>query len=112
VIKSEVPGVYVDTFLESRDVTFFENIFPTKNLHSMSRLLENVITYTTHEPFENFLHVEYTFEPVHEVIDSEAPRRSKRQRTVTCFDDDFTVYLMDDTPRTISEAFTSPDADD
>jgi hypothetical protein len=27
VIKSKVPDVYVDTFLKSRDVTFFENIF-------------------------------------------------------------------------------------
>jgi hypothetical protein len=27
VIKSEVPGIYVNTFLESHDVTFFENIF-------------------------------------------------------------------------------------
>jgi hypothetical protein len=31
VIKSEVPDMHVDTFLESRDVTFFENIFPIKN---------------------------------------------------------------------------------
>jgi len=28
------------------------------------------------------------------------------------FGDDFTVYLMDDTPKIISEAFASPDADD
>jgi hypothetical protein len=27
VIKSEVSDVYVDTFLQSHDVTFFENIF-------------------------------------------------------------------------------------
>jgi hypothetical protein len=27
VIKSDIPDVHVDTFLESRDVTFFENIF-------------------------------------------------------------------------------------
>jgi hypothetical protein len=30
VIKSEVPDVHVDIFLESYDVTFFENIFPIK----------------------------------------------------------------------------------
>jgi hypothetical protein len=30
VIKSEVPDVHVDIFLESHDVTFFENIFPIK----------------------------------------------------------------------------------
>ena len=37
--------------------------------------------------------------------------RSKRQRTAKSFGDDFIVYLVDDTPRTISEAYASPDAD-
>jgi hypothetical protein len=27
VIKSDIPDVHVDTFLESRDISFFENIF-------------------------------------------------------------------------------------
>jgi hypothetical protein len=31
VIKSDIPDVHVDTFLESHDVTFFVNIFPMKN---------------------------------------------------------------------------------
>jgi hypothetical protein len=30
--------MHVDTFLESRDVTFFENIFPMKNLYGMFSL--------------------------------------------------------------------------
>jgi hypothetical protein len=80
-----VPDVYVDTFLESGDVTFFENIFPMKNLHTMSRLTENVIEDTTSEPFENFVHVEHTLEPVHEEIYGEAPRRSKRQKDCKVF---------------------------
>ncbi|MBB1235898.1 hypothetical protein EII06_29340, partial [Klebsiella pneumoniae] len=37
--------------------------------------------------------------------------RSKRQRTAKSFGDDFTVYLVDDTPKSISEAYASPDAD-
>jgi hypothetical protein len=32
--------------------------------------------------------------------------------TAKSFSDDFTVYLMDDTPKTIAEAFASPDEDD
>jgi hypothetical protein len=40
VIKIDVLDVYFDTFLESRDVTFFENMFPMKNSNSMSRLSE------------------------------------------------------------------------
>ena len=34
-----------------------------------------------------------------------------RQRTVKSFGDDFNVYHMDDTPRTIEEAYSFPDAD-
>jgi hypothetical protein len=37
VVKSEVPDVYVDTIMESRDATFFEHIFPMKDIHSNSR---------------------------------------------------------------------------
>jgi hypothetical protein len=102
VIKLEVPDVYVDTFLEFHDATFFEDIFSTKNSHSMSRFPENVIADTTPEPTKKFVHVEHIVEPIHEEIDGEAPRRSRRQRTTKSFGDDFTIYLMDDTPRTLS----------
>jgi hypothetical protein len=89
-----VPGV------QDPDNYFFENIFPMENLHNMYRLHENVIADTTSEHSENFVHVEHTLELVHEEIDGEAPR-SKRQRTGKYFGDDFTVYLLDDTSRTI-----------
>jgi hypothetical protein len=112
VIKSEIRDVHVDTFLESRDVTFFENIFPMKNSYVMSSLPVNVIADTSPEPSENFDHAEHTPEPIHEEIDSEVSRRSKRSRTAKSFGDDFTVYLMDDTAKTIVEAFASPDTND
>ena len=51
-------------------------------------------------------------EEILEKSDSEAPRRSKRQSIAKSFGDDFTVYLVDDTPITIAEAYASPDADD
>jgi hypothetical protein len=38
--------------------------------------------------------------------------RSKRPRSTKSFGDDFTVYLVDDTPKTIAKAFASPDAND
>jgi hypothetical protein len=44
--------------------------------------------------------------------DSEAPRRSKRQRIAKSFGDNFTVYLVDNTPTSIVETYASPDADD
>jgi hypothetical protein len=78
----------------------------------MCSLPANVITDTTPEPYENFDHTEHTPEPIHEEIDCEASRRSKRPRTSKSFGDDFAIYLMDDTPKTIAEAFASPGADD
>jgi hypothetical protein len=75
VIKSKVHDVYIHTFIESHDVTFFENIFPIKNLHSMSRLSKNVIVDATSKSSENSVHPEHTLEPVHKEIDSEPPRR-------------------------------------
>jgi hypothetical protein len=78
----------------------------------MSSLPTNVIADTTPEPFENFDHAGHTPEPIHEEIDSEVPRRSKRLRTVKSFGDDCTIYLMNDTPKTIAKAFTSHDVDD
>jgi len=42
---------------------------------------------------------------------NETLRKSKRQRTAKSSGDDFIVYLVDDTPITIEEAYSSPDAD-
>jgi hypothetical protein len=75
--------VHVDTFLESCDITFFENIFSMKKSYGMSGLSANVIDNTSLEPSENFDHDEHTPEPIHEEIDSEAHRRSKRPRTAS-----------------------------
>jgi hypothetical protein len=93
VIKLEVPDIYVDTILKSRDVTFFENIFLVKNLHSMARLPKNVIADTTSKHSKIFVHVEHTLEPVHEEIGSEAPSMCKRQRTANYFGGD-SISLM------------------
>jgi hypothetical protein len=87
-------------------------IFSMENSYSTSSLPTNVVADTSPEPFEIFDHAEHTPEPIHDEIDSEAPRRSKRPRTAKSFGDDFTVYIMDDTPKSISEAFASPDVDD
>jgi hypothetical protein len=107
VIKSEIHDVHVDIYLESHDVTFFENIFSIKNLYGMSSIPANVIIDTSPEPSEIFDHAKHTPEAIHEEIDSEASRRNKRLRTAKSFSDNFTIYLVDDTPKTIVDAFTS-----
>ena len=112
VVKSDVPDVYVDTIMEFRDATFFENVFPMKDMHSTSRFSSEItpesvapiVTKTSEQPVEQ--------EEILEKDDSEAPRRSKIQRVAKSFGDDFTVYLVDDTPTTITEAYASPDAND
>jgi hypothetical protein len=83
-----------------------------KKLYGMSSLLANVIAHTSHKPSENFDHAEHTPESIHEEIDSEVPRRSKRPKTAKSFGDDFIVYLMDDIPKDIVKTFASPDVDD
>ncbi|XP_066360835.1 uncharacterized protein [Miscanthus floridulus] len=57
-----------------------------------------------------------SFEQPHEEIlkenGNEVPARNKRRRIAKSFDDDFIVYLVDDTPTSITEAYASLDADD
>jgi hypothetical protein len=38
-------------------------------------------------------------------------RRSKRQRTEKSLGDDYIIYLVDEEPRSLTEAYTSPDAE-
>ena len=45
------------------------------------------------------------------LVDHKAPRRSKRQKVAKSFGDDFIVYLIDDVPNNLSEAYASPDAE-
>jgi hypothetical protein len=97
----------VGTILESRDATFFERQFPVKITHDAS----------SHEPtipHDHFILIEHIEEPYvqnHEEDDNVATRKSKILRTVKFFGDDYIVYLVDDTPRTIEVAYSSPGAD-
>jgi hypothetical protein len=42
---------------------------------------------------------------------NEPTRRSKRPKIKKSFGDDFTVYLVDDVPKTLSQAYASPDVE-
>ncbi|KAK1630960.1 hypothetical protein QYE76_005275, partial [Lolium multiflorum] len=84
------------------------NMFPMKDMHSIARISTEIIpeSSTSNEYFEQ------SHENVTEKDDNEAPKRSKRRRIEKSFGDDFIVYLVDDTPTSIAEAYASPDADD
>ena len=86
---------------------FFENIFPMRDETSSSRQ-EFIEDDSSAELIE---HNEPTLVENPEKNNNGAPRKSKRQRTIKSFGDDVIVYLMDDTPRTIEDAYSSPDAD-
>jgi hypothetical protein len=65
-------------------------------------------------PHEHIIPIEQIEEPLahNPKEDGNAvTRKSKRQRTTKSFGDAFIVYHMDDTLRTIEEAFSSPDVD-
>src|SRR3954467_4025498 len=84
-------------------------MFPIKDMHTTTRISFEILA-------ESSTSVDISEQPhVEEVLekdDNEAPKRSKRQRVGKSFGDDFIVYLVDNTPTTIAEAFASPDADD
>ena len=108
VVKSDVPDVYVDTIMEFRDATFFENVFPMKDMHSTlkfsSKLIPKPVT-----PVESFKRPPVN---IQEEDDNAVLRKSKRPRVEKFFGDDFIMYLVDDTPTSIAEAYASTDADD
>jgi hypothetical protein len=65
-------------------------------------------------PHEHFISVEHTEEShIHNPMeeDNVSTRKSKRTRTAKSFGDDYIVYLVNDTPSTIEEAYFSPDVD-
>ena len=99
----------VDTIMESRDAIFFENEFPMKNAPSTTG--HEFIILHEHENFTPIEQIEEPYVQNPEEDDTIVTRKSKRQRTVKSFGDDYIVYLVDDTPTTIKETYVSPDAD-
>jgi hypothetical protein len=105
IIKSRVPDMHVGTIMDSRDATFFRISFLCEDYCSSSKK-----SLINDEPTDLIEHNEQTLE---ENLwgDNETLKKSKRQKIVKSFGDDFIVYLMDDTPRTIEETYSSLDAD-
>ena len=110
IVKSEVLDMHVGTILESNDATFFEDIFPMKDMPSSSN---QEMPRLSSQEFVSFLESTIPIEHHENSMedDNETPKRSKRQRTAKSFGNDFIVYLVDVTPSSISEAYASLDAD-
>jgi hypothetical protein len=107
IINFGVLDMLVGTIMESRDAMFFEDEFPMKATHNTSSDEPTI-------PHEHFILEEHTEEShIHNSVedDNVSTRKSKRPRIVKSFGDDYIVYLVDDTPSTIEESYSSPDAD-
>src|SRR4051812_38608619 len=84
VIKSDQSNMHVGTIMESNDATFFEEIFPMKDMSSSSHqempTSSSQGSVPTPEPTISMEHIENPMED-----NSEAPKRSKRKKTAKSF---------------------------
>lgn len=94
VHESRVPDIHKNTIMESRNVSFFEHVFPCLDKKDIS-------TSSVAPQEENE-------ERVEEVEEEEIePRRSKRARVEKSFGPDFYTYMVEREPQTFQEAITS-----
>ena len=97
VYESNIPDIHQNTIMESRNASFFEDVFPygsKEKPSSSKRVLE-----TIHENSQD------------EDTDGEVePRRNKRARTEKSFGLDFLTYMLEGEPQTYKEAVNSTES--
>ncbi|RVW13910.1 Retrovirus-related Pol polyprotein from transposon TNT 1-94 [Vitis vinifera] len=89
VYESNIPDIHKNTIMESRNASFFEDVFPCKSKEepsSSKRMLES--------------------QDQNEEVEVE-PRRSKRVRTEKSFGPDFLTFMLEGEPQTFKEAVNS-----
>jgi len=91
--------------MESRDATFFESEFPMNGNAPSTSGHESSVSPDT------FVQIKQTTIVDPEKDDNGVTQKSKRQKVAKFYGDDFAMYLVDDTPKTIDEVYSSPDAD-
>ncbi|XP_073137638.1 uncharacterized protein [Henckelia pumila] len=89
VYESQIPDIHKNTIMESRNASFFENVFPCKSKE------EPGSSKRSHETIEQ--------EVNHEV----EPRQSKRARIEKSFGPDFITFIMETEPQSFNEAVNS-----
>ena len=81
VYESNIPDIHQNTIMESRNASFFEDVFPYGSKEKPSSSKQ--VLETIHENSQD------------EVTDGEVePRRSKRARTEKSFGPDFLTYML------------------
>ncbi|GJR79024.1 retrovirus-related pol polyprotein from transposon TNT 1-94 [Tanacetum coccineum] len=99
------PDIQKNAVMESRNASFFENIFPclTKETGSSSRLDDEVVQ-DKRQRCDNDLHDERQYQLEEEEVE---PRISKRARTEKSFGPDFVYFMVENEPTSYREAVTS-----
>ncbi|GJZ72331.1 retrovirus-related pol polyprotein from transposon TNT 1-94 [Tanacetum coccineum] len=105
VHDSKNPDIQKNAVMESRNASFFENIFPclTKETGSSSRLDEEVVQ-DKRQRDDNDLHDERQNQLEEEEVE---PQRSKRARTEKLFGPDFVSFMVENEPTSYREVVTS-----
>ncbi|KAL2250125.1 UNVERIFIED_CONTAM: Retrovirus-related Pol polyprotein from transposon TNT 1-94 [Sesamum indicum] len=112
VIKSEIPGIEVNTIVEFRDAVFLEDVFPLKTgIPSNVSLDDSLASTSIHEHVEKMSNVGVSSSSSNQTHEeSDEPRRSKRARIIKDFGSDFVTYNIEDDPITFKDAMASSEA--
>ena len=97
IYKSDIPNLHVNTIIESKNASFFEEIFPYKSTQESSSLKRNF------ESTSNISHNKDLMEERNEV----EPRSSKRTKTSKSFGPNFLTYMLEDEPQSFKEAIST-----
>ncbi|GKB92887.1 retrovirus-related pol polyprotein from transposon TNT 1-94, partial [Tanacetum coccineum] len=105
VHESKNPDIQKNTIMESRNASFFENIFPclSKGTGSSSRLDDKVVQ-DKRQRDDNDLKDERQDQTEEEEVE---PRRSKQERNEKSFGPDFVSFMVENEPTSYREAVTS-----
>nr|GEV41275.1 retrotransposon protein, putative, Ty1-copia subclass [Tanacetum cinerariifolium] len=105
VHDSKNPDIQKNTVMESKNASFFENIFPClmKEAGSSSRLDDEVFQDKRQQD-DNDLHDERQDQLEEEEVEL---RRSKRARIEKSFGSDFVSFMVENEPTSYQEAITS-----
>ncbi|KAK4387640.1 Retrovirus-related Pol polyprotein from transposon TNT 1-94 [Sesamum angolense] len=112
VIKSEIPGIEVNTIVEFRDAVFPEDVFPMKTgIPSSVSFDDSLASTSIPEHVEKMTNVGVNPNSTSLTPEeSDIPRRSKRARVVKDFESDFVTYNIEDDPVTFKDAMASSEA--
>ncbi|KAL0281728.1 UNVERIFIED_CONTAM: hypothetical protein Sradi_7293100 [Sesamum radiatum] len=109
VIKSEIPGIEVNSIIKFCNTVFIKDVFPMKTgIPSSVSLDDSLASTSISEHVEKMSNVGVnpsSTSLTHEEPDE--PRRSKRARVVKDFESDFVTYNIYDDPITLRNAMAS-----